>query len=59
MTLTEELMDNPECMCCPTMDICTVKNGMIINITKDVIKRSNCNGGFVDAFDDVKAGEAP
>jgi hypothetical protein len=49
--ISEELMDDPQCMCCPMMDVCTVENDVIINISKDTIKRSNCNGGFVDAFE--------
>jgi len=46
-----DLIDNPECMCCPIMDVCTVDPGVSIYVTKDMIRRSNCAGGFVDAFD--------
>lgn len=46
-----ELMDNPECMCCPMMDVCTVDPGISIFITTDMINRSNCAGGFVHAFE--------
>jgi len=57
MTDVDDLMNEPECMCCPMMDICTVDNGVVIRITKDVIRRSNCNGGFADAFDEVVLSE--
>jgi len=53
MTISNDLMTNPECMCCPTMDICTTECGVTIVITKDIIQRSNCNGRFTDAFEDV------
>lgn len=48
-----EQMDDPECWCCPMMDVCTVECGVVITITKDMIVRSNCNGGFVDALEDA------
>jgi hypothetical protein len=54
MTICAELMDNPDCMCCPMMDVCTVEPDVIIHVTKEMRDRSNCNGGFLDAFDDVR-----
>ena len=52
MKFETEHMDDPECWCCPMMDICTKTE--IDIVTKDMIKRSNCNGGFTDAFEDVQ-----
>ena len=52
---SEECMKNPECMCCPVMDVCTTENGIAITITKDDIRRSNCSGGFCDAFETAGA----
>ena len=54
-TLAAEMMENPECMCCPIMDICTIESDEVIAITRDMIERSNCSGGFVDAFEDAGA----
>ena len=53
MTEFEILNEDAECVCCPMRDICTVENGVTITVTKDMIRRSACSGGFVDAFDSV------
>jgi hypothetical protein len=45
------LMKEPECMCCPMMDVCNPGPGTCITITRDIIRRSNCNGGFIDALE--------
>ena len=42
-----------ECVCCPILDVCTTEVGVSIFITKDMVRRSLCNGGFVDAFESV------
>ena len=52
----EILNEEPECVCCPTRDVCTIGVGVTIIVTKDMMQRSACSGGFVDAFDDVPAG---
>jgi hypothetical protein len=44
---------DPECVCCPMADVCAIDPGIIVRITRDMIKRSNCGGSFVDAFEDV------
>jgi hypothetical protein len=52
MTICAAMMNDPMCMCCPMMDVCSVESGTIW-ITKDVIARSNCNGGFADGLEEV------
>jgi hypothetical protein len=52
----EILNEESECVCCPTRDVCTIDVGVTITVTKDMVQRSACNGGFVDAFDDVSDG---
>ena len=51
ITLAAEKMEEPECVCCPIMDECIKEK---LTITRDMIERSNCNGGFVDAFEVIE-----
>lgn len=51
--IAEDLMEIPECMCCPMMDLCTVPPGTIIRPTKEDLDRCNCLGLFMDAMEPV------
>ena len=56
----EILNEESDCVCCPMRDVCTVDEGVTITVTKDMMKRSACSGGFMDALDVVpstKGGE--
>lgn len=61
MTTKFEILDEEsDCVCCPMRDVCTIECGVTITVTKDMVKRSACSGGFLDAFDDepsTKGGE--
>jgi hypothetical protein len=48
------LEDEPECICCPVMDVCRESDGEPVTITREINKRSNCGGAEFDTWDDVK-----
>ncbi|MCK9593559.1 MAG: hypothetical protein M0Q91_16270 [Methanoregula sp.] len=49
---------DPECVCCPVRGICMdTEPGVPVNITKDIKKRSGCDGEVFETWDIV--GEDP
>ena len=54
--IVKDIWDEPECKCCPIMDVCTAECGVKITVTKDMINRSNCKGSFLDAFEEISIG---
>jgi uncharacterized protein (UPF0179 family) len=60
MSISEILKkyDGAGCTLCPLLDICTeLEPGAIVRITNEMVRRSNCDGAFVDAFEDVPVQE--
>jgi hypothetical protein len=47
------LLQEPECVCCAFLDHCDAEPGTVFRITRDVRKRSNCDGNGFDAWDDI------
>lgn len=51
--LFDEDNGGPECVCCPTRDLCRESNGKPILITKKIRMRSGCNGDEFDTWDHI------